>query len=90
MASGDNMKKVTLYTTDYCGYCRAAKHLLEQQIVPFTEIDVTNDSEKRQWLVNTTGQRTVPQIFLGDEPIGGYTELAELVKGGSLQDKLRA
>lgn len=74
------MKKITIYTTTYCGYCRAAKLLLEEQEVPYTEIDVTYDDPKRQWLVEATRQRTVPQIFIGDLSIGGYSDLQELVR----------
>jgi len=74
------LKKITIYTTTYCGYCRAAKSLLEEQEVPYTEIDVTNDDQKRQWLVEATRQRTVPQIFIGDQPIGGYSDMQELVR----------
>jgi len=76
------LKKITIYTTTYCGYCRAAKRLLEDLEVPFTELDVTNDDAKRAWLVEVSGQRTVPQIFVGEEPIGGYTDMAELVRTG--------
>lgn len=70
---------VQIYTTNYCGYCDAAKRLLREKAIPFKEIDVTNNDEKRQWLVETTGQRTVPQIFFDDKPIGGYTDLVKLL-----------
>lgn len=83
------MKKVSIYTTTYCGYCRQAKHLLEAQEVPFTEIDVSQDDAKRQWLAQVTGQRTVPQIFIGEQPIGGYTELSDLVKTHQLKPMLQ-
>jgi glutaredoxin 3 len=76
------MKKIVVYSTTYCGYCRSAKHLLEELELPYTEIDVTNDDQKRQWLYDVTGHRTVPQIFIDERPIGGYTELHELVKSG--------
>ena len=82
------MKKVTIYTTTYCGYCRAAKQLLENEEVPFTEIDVTDDIEKRKWLEQITGHRTVPQIFIDDQSIGGYTDLSELIKKHSLMTML--
>jgi glutaredoxin 3 len=74
------LKRITIYTTTYCGFCRQAKHLLEDQEVQYTEINVTDDDNKRAWLVQVTGQRTVPQIFIEDQPIGGYTDLFELVK----------
>ena len=74
------MKKITVYTTSYCGYCTAAKKLLLDLGLNFEEIDVTNDDAKRNWLIKTTGQRTVPQIFIEQTPIGGYTELAQYIK----------
>lgn len=82
------MKKITVYSTDFCPYCRAAKSLLEGRGLPFEEINVQNDAEKRVWLLETTGQRTVPQIFIGDESIGGFQELNELESKGELDKKL--
>lgn len=71
-------EKVTVYTTTYCGYCRAAKQFLASHDVAYQELDVTNDPDKRMWLVQTTGMRTVPQIFVGDTPVGGYQEMTKL------------
>jgi glutaredoxin 3 len=79
---------VTIYTTRICPYCTAAKRLLTQRGAAYREVDVTGDDAKRAWLVETTGRRTVPQIFFGDEPIGGYDDLAALDKAGQLKDKL--
>lgn len=80
--------KVIVYTTKICGYCHAAKRLLEKESIPYETIDVTTDTDKRLWLMETTGQRTVPQIFFGDEPIGGYDELNELRRSGQLHQRL--
>ncbi len=82
------MKPVTIYTTDYCPYCTRAKQVLKSNAVPFTEVDVTGDDDKRKWLVETTGQRTVPQIFFGETPVGGCMDLEAIVKQGQLQAKL--
>ena len=71
---------VTLYTTRVCPYCIAAKRLLSARGIAYTENDVSNDDAKRAWLVETTGRRTVPQIFIGEKAIGGYDELAALDK----------
>jgi glutaredoxin 3 len=82
------MKPVLLYTTDHCGYCVAAKNLLKTKDIPYQEIDVSGDPAMRQDLVQRTGRRTVPQIFIGDEPIGGFMELKALSDKGELSVKL--
>jgi glutaredoxin 3 len=82
------MRDVKIYTTKICPYCWAAKRLLSARGVAYQEIDVSGDEEARQWLRETTGRRTVPQIFFGDEPIGGYDELAALDRAGRLAGKL--
>lgn len=82
------MKHVRLYTTLVCGYCYRAKLLLKERGIPFEEIDVTRDTAARIWLVGATGRRTVPQIFIGDEAIGGFEELRQLDRSGRLQAKL--
>lgn len=78
------MAKVEIYTTQYCGYCLRAKELLARKGVGFTEIDVTADPERRQWLRARTGRRTVPQIFVNGRPCGGYDDLAALDRAGRL------
>jgi glutaredoxin 3 len=76
---------VRIYTTNYCGYCRAAKSLFQKLEVAFEEIDCTDDADTRRWLVDQTGQRTVPQIFIRGVPVGGFKELAALERQGKLQ-----
>ena len=78
------MKQVTIYTTTSCPYCVRAKQVLKAQQVPFSEVDVSDDDDRRGWLVENTGQRTVPQIFFGELSIGGCTDLEALVKKGAL------
>ncbi len=80
------MIDVKVYTTTYCGYCNAAIALLKRKNIPFEKIDCSGDGQIRQWLVEQTGLRTVPQIFLGGVPIGGYDELAELEQQDQLDD----
>jgi len=76
--------KVVVYTTDYCPYCVRALALLRSKGADPIEIDVTNDQEKRRWLLETTGQRTVPQVFINGKPVGGFTDITALDKKGEL------
>ena len=76
---------VRIYTTNYCGYCQAAKALLRERGVAFEEIDCSSDPATRKWLIDQTGQRTVPQIFFGDVPVGGFSELSALDRAGTLR-----
>ncbi len=82
------MTDVRVYTTRVCPYCIAAKRLLVARGVAYEEIDVTGDDDKRAWLLEVTGRRTVPQIFIRGEPIGGYDDLAELDRSGQLARRL--
>ncbi|MDO8461327.1 MAG: glutaredoxin domain-containing protein [Deltaproteobacteria bacterium] len=81
------MKKVAIYTTHSCPYCRMAKSLLKRRNIPFEEIDVSDD-EQFETLVDRTGFKTVPQIFFDYELIGGYEELSKLDEAGKLKKKL--
>lgn len=83
------MADVQIYTTSYCAFCLRAKALLKKKGVAFTEIDVSNDDEKRDWLVATTRQRTVPQIFINQKSVGGCDDLYDLDRAGELDDLLR-
>jgi len=76
--------RVDVYTTDHCWYCTRAKRLLSARAIPFAEIDVTGDDARRAWLVETTGRRTVPQVFIDGRPIGGSDELHALDRSGEL------
>ena len=82
------MKKITIYTADYCGFCHAAKALLTRKGVPFDDVDVTHDPAVRQDVAQRSGQSTVPQIFVDDESIGGFAELQTLEVSGELDDLL--
>jgi glutaredoxin 3 len=79
---------VTMYVTQTCPYCVAAKRLLTKRGAKYVEIDVSGDDEKRAWLARTTGRKTVPQIFIGGDAIGGYDDLAALDRDGKLAEKL--
>jgi glutaredoxin 3 len=83
-------RSVRVYSTLVCPYCIRAKALLRQRGIAYENIDVTGDSTARAWLVQMTGRRTVPQIFIGEEPIGGFHELRALDASGELSKKLVA
>jgi len=78
------MNTVTVLTSPTCSYCHAAKSLLKQQGVEYQEIDLVKEAEQGQQLLIKSGQRTVPQIFINDQPIGGFTELSQLVSNNKL------
>ena len=83
------MKPVEIYTTPICGYCAMAKRLLTQKGVAFTEIDVmANPAKRREMTERSKGGRTVPQIFIDGEPIGGCDELQALERAGRLDAML--
>jgi len=77
-----------MYTTTVCPYCIRAKMLLKDKGVAFEEINISGDDATRTWLVKATGRRTVPQIFINDEPIGGFDEMRALDQAGELDKKL--
>ena len=84
------MKAVTVYSTTSCPYCRQAERFLTARGVAFNNIDVTDDDAMRTKLVELSGgMRTVPQIFIGDKSIGGYTDMIALHKKGELEALLK-
>jgi glutaredoxin 3 len=83
------MAKVEIYTTRYCPYCVAAKQLLGKKGVAYQEIDVENDPEKRRWLTQVSGQKTVPQVFIDGKSMGGFSDIAALDSRGELDPLLK-
>ena len=79
---------VRVYTTPWCGYCSAACKLLSQKGVQYEEIDVGSDSKLRQEMTELSGRRTVPQIFIDTQPIGGYDDMTALDASGKLDAML--
>jgi glutaredoxin 3 len=75
---------VVIYTTGYCPYCSRAKSLLSQKQAAFKEVDVEDRPDIRAWLVQASGQRTVPQVFVNGKPLGGFTDIAALDRKGEL------
>lgn len=78
------MPQVTIYTGQLCGYCHAAKQLLKKKGVAFHEIDVTLNPRERSTMVEKSGRRTVPQIFIGGTHVGGCDDLYALEARGQL------
>ncbi len=79
------MKKVVMYSKDYCPFCARAKSLLEQRGVTDLElIQIDRDPAQRDVMIQRTGRRTVPQIFIGDTHVGGCDDLVALDRAGGL------
>ena len=83
------MKKVVIYTGPLCAHCKWAKELLNKKNVKFVEYDIGQDSSKmEEMLKKSNGVRTVPQIFIGEQHIGGNDKLQALEKEGKLNSLL--
>jgi len=83
------MARVEVYSTLFCPYCARAKGLLEKKGVDYVNIDVIEDTSKRDEMVERSGGRhSVPQIFIDGDHIGGYDDLAALDRAGKLDAKL--
>jgi len=79
------MADITIYTTEFCGFCRRAKALLDQKGAGYNEIDVTYDPDKRaEMAARAGGNRTVPQVFIAETHVGGCDELYALERKGGL------
>jgi glutaredoxin 3 len=85
------MKKVTVYTSDYCPYCVQAKRLLDRKGAAYEEINISEDEARRgEMIARTKGRMSVPQIFIGDVHVGGSDDLHELERAGKLDPLLNA
>jgi alkyl hydroperoxide reductase subunit F len=78
------MAKIEIYSKDWCPYCNKAKALLKSKHLSYTEIDVTSNTEREHQMIERSGRRTVPQIFVAGRSIGGYDDLAQLNATGEL------
>lgn len=84
------MQTVEIYTSPLCGYCHAAKRLLTQKGVTFSEIDVlAHPDRKPEMIGRANGRHTVPQIFIGSTHVGGCDDLYELDRAGKLDTLLK-
>jgi glutaredoxin 3 len=83
------MKPVEIYTSPLCGYCHAAKRLLDGKGVSYSEVNVMTNPEKRQEMMQrANGRHTVPQIFVGEDHVGGFDDLSALDRAGKLDELL--
>ncbi|MET3615874.1 glutaredoxin 3 [Rhizobium aquaticum] len=78
------MVPVTIYTRQMCGYCSAAKALLDRKGVSYTEHDASFDPKLRQEMMDRSGRSTFPQIFIGEKHVGGCDDLHALDGTGKL------
>ena len=84
------MKKFTIYSKGYCPFCKRAIQLAEKTGAEVEVIDVVGDEDTYTKIKKQTGQQTVPQVFIGDEFIGGFDELSALKTSGELENRLKA
>ena len=85
------MKPVEIYTSPLCGFCMMAKRLLDKKGVRYTEVDIWAEPDRKAEMIQrANGRRTVPQIFIGDEHIGGCDDLQALERAGKLDTALAA
>ena len=85
---GMTMQKVVMYTTGMCPYCQMAERLLASKGVSIDKVRVDLDPAQRTLMMEKTGRRTVPQIYIGETHVGGYVDLAELDRAGQLDTLL--
>lgn len=86
--NGFNMANVIVYSSAHCPYCVMAKQLLERKGVAFQEIRVDLEPAKREEMMQKSKQRTVPQIFINDQAVGGYTDLLAIERANKLDQML--
>ena len=87
-AASDAAHGVLIYSSAFCGFCAAAKSLLNAKGVAFEEIDILAEPQRRREMIDRTGRRTVPQIFIGERHIGGFDDLSALERAGELDPLL--
>lgn len=84
------MNRVVVYSTSLCPYCMMTRRLLDAKGVAYEELRVDRDPQLREAMVRLSGRRSVPQIFIGTQHVGGHQELAALDRSGQLDQLLHA
>lgn len=84
------MAKVIVYSKDHCPYCDRAKQLLAHKKVAYEEIRIDLDPAQAKIMMDLSKRRTVPQIFINDQPVGGFDDLWALEQSGELDPLLNA
>ena len=84
------MRKITLYTTEPCGFCTNAKALLKSRGIDYEEVNLSKDADGRAALVERTGMMSFPQVLVGDRSLGGFRELLAADRDGTLEEILAA
>ncbi len=80
------MNRITVYTTEPCGYCRQAKALLSKRGLSYDEINLAMNADGRAELAQRTGMMTFPQVIIGDHVVGGFAELLNADQSGRLAE----
>ena len=86
MINYKSLNMILIYTSNWCGYCTAAKNLLEELKLDYKEINIEEENISRQMLLDLSGGYTVPQIKINDKFIGGYDVLQNLYQNNKLLD----
>jgi glutaredoxin 3 len=84
------MSQITVYTTEPCSFCSRVKGLLKARGLEFEEINLARDPEGRMELVGRTGMMTFPQVVVGGQLLGGFTETQAAAQNGRLDELLAA
>lgn len=84
------MAQITVYTTDFCGYCNRVKSLLQARGLEFAELNLSRDPEGRTELAKLTGMMTFPQVLVDGKLVGGFAETLAAVESGRLDELLAA
>lgn len=81
------MNTVTIYTKDYCPYCKAAKSLLDDRGISYREIDVEHNPAELKTMIARSGRRTVPQVFFDNDHVGGFDDLSALFMAAAREEQ---